>query len=197
MTNQNSKIKIIPQGYRNFAFCLLPFAFARKRAGFTLVELVVYLGILILLAVGTVRLVLGVSFNAAEVRSERRVRANGELVMEILTREVRQAYDVDASSSVFGTSPGKLVLKTFVSTSSPATTTRSFFLSGTRFARQDGQSPPELVTSQDVTINNLTFWHLSTTTSSLITAKINLEAGQGRFKEEQTFYGSAVLRNKY
>lgn len=157
----------------------------------------VYLGILTLLVIGTVRLILSVSFNAAEIKSERSVTSNGELAMETLAREVRLAYDVATSSSIFGTSPGTLVLKTFVSTSSVATTTRSFFLSGARLARQDGAGPVELLTSKDTTISTLTFWHLSTTTSSLITVKISLEAGQGRFKEAQVFYDSAVLRDKY
>ena len=166
-------------------------------SGFTLVELVVYLGILTLLVIGTVRLVLGVSFNAAEVKSERSVMSNGNLAVETLAREIRLAYDVATSSSTFGSSPGTLVLRTFVSTSSAATTTRSFFLSGARLARQDGAGPVELLTSKDTTITALTFWHLSTTTSGLITVKISLEAGLGRFKEAQVFYDSAVLRNKY
>ena len=66
-------------------------------SGFTLVELVVYLGILTLLVIGTVRLVLGVSFNAAEVKSERSVMSNGNLAVETLAREIRLAYDVATS----------------------------------------------------------------------------------------------------
>ena len=167
------------------------------RKGFTLIELVVYIGILALIGVAAVRLILSVSFNAAEIKAERALTASAEAAIETLTREIRQAYDVDLGASVFGANPSTLALKTFVFPSSPDTIVRTFSLSGSRLARQDGLAPAEPITSQDVTITNLTFWHLSTATSDLITVKMSLESGQGRFKETQTFYDSTVLRSKY
>src|SRR3989338_990003 len=167
------------------------------RKGFTLIELVVYIGILALIGVAAVRLILSVSFNAAEIKAERALTASAEAAIEILTREIRQAYDVDSGASVFGANPSTLVLKTYVSPESPATTTRTFYLSSSRLARRDAGGGPEFITSGEVKITELTFWRLSATTSSLITVKISLEAGEGRFNESQNFYDSAVLRAKY
>lgn len=165
--------------------------------GFTLMELIVYIGILALIGVASVRLILSVAFNAAEVKAERALTASAEVAVETLTREIRQAYDFDLGGSVFGQNPSTLVLKTYVTPESSATTTRTFYLSSSRLARQDAGTAPEFITSGDVKITGLTFWRLSTTTSSLITVKISLEAGEGRFKESQNFYDSAVLRAKY
>ena len=168
-----------------------------KNYGFTLLEILVYVAILALIATAAVRLVLAVSINASEVRSERKIIANGELAMETLVREVRQASDLEAALSVFGTSPGTLALTTVSVPEGSAVVTRKFSMSAFRLSRQDGSSAAEFITSPDVTITNLTFWQGATTTSKLITVKLTLEAGQGQFKESKTFYGSAVLRSGY
>ena len=165
--------------------------------GVTLIELVVYLGILALIGVVAVQLVLSISFNAAEVQSERKIISNGEVAMESLLREIRQAYDLETAASVFGTDPSTLVLKTFTSPLSQDITARSFFLSGESLARQDTGSPAEFITSSDVKVTEFIVWQNANVASTLITVKIRVEAGAGRFKEDKNFYGSAVLRAKY
>ncbi len=168
-----------------------------RNHGFTLIETIVYVTILALISVVAVRLVLAVSINTAEIRSERKIISNGELALETLIREIRQASAIAISPSVLGTSPGTLVLTTIASPGSSVAVTRTFSLSGSRLSRQDDSNPSEFITSSDVSITQLTFWHAATTTSSLITIQLTLEAGQGRFKESKSFYGSAVLRSGY
>ena len=168
-----------------------------KRHGFTLIEMLVYVSMLVLLTVGVIRLVLTLSFNFAEIRVERRLMASSDLALETLVREIRLASSVVTSSSVFGTSPGKLVISTFRSPTDLTPVVRTFTINASRLTSQDDSGPQEFLTPPEVQITNLTFWHLATTTSRLVTVKIILEAGQGRVLESKTFYDSAVLRQNY
>jgi prepilin-type N-terminal cleavage/methylation domain-containing protein len=165
--------------------------------GFTLIEMVVYVAILALLTVGVIRLVLILSFNFAEIRAERRLMASSDVALETLVREVRLASAVATSSSIFGTSPGKLVLQTFRSPIDLTPVVRTFTINAARLTRQDDSGPQEFLTPPEVKITNLTFWHLATSTSILSTLKITIEAGQGKALESKTFYASAVLRQNY
>src|SRR3989344_5873245 len=113
------------------------------RKGFTLIELVVYIGILALIGVAAVRLILSVSFNAAGIKAERALTASAEAAIEILTREIRQAYDVDSGASGFGANPSTLVLKTFFSPERPPPPSWSFFFSSPRLAGGDAGGVPE------------------------------------------------------
>jgi len=168
-----------------------------KPRGFSLIETVVYVALFGLITIGVLRLVLGVSFNAAEIRSERRIASAGELGLETLGREIRAASEVTLASSVFGSSPGTLTLKTVTSPSDATEVIRTFSLSSSRLTRQDASGPEEFLTPADVNITNLTFWHSATSTSEMVSFQVTIEAGQGRAFESKTFYGSAVLRERY
>ena len=82
----------------------------RKQSGYSLLELLVYVALFSALSVLLVKsLVTSLSVYAA-AQSYRRVQSEGQLVMDQLVREVRNATSVTVAASTFGTSPGVLVL---------------------------------------------------------------------------------------
>lgn len=160
-----------------------------KKQGFTLIEILIYIAILALLSAGVVEVILTLASGAKELRSERRTAAAAELALETLVREIRQASDVIVTSGVFGTSPGKLVLRTAASPGSQTQVNRAFSLVSSRLQRQDDSGASEFITGSEVSISELVFWYSAATSSSLITIKLT--------SGDKTFYGSAVLRAKY
>lgn len=160
-----------------------------KQRAFTLIEILIYIAILVLLSVGVVQIVLTLTSGAKELRTERRIQAAAETGLETLIREIRQASDVILGSSVFGSNPGTLVLKTVQPPGSQTSVNRAFSLSSSRLQRQDGSGPAEFITGPEASISELIFWHSVATSSSLITIKLT--------SGDKTFYGSAVLRAKY
>lgn len=169
----------------------------RAKRGITLLETVVYVTILGLIVVGALRLLLSSSFNVAEVRSQRKIIANGKFALELMLREIRLSSDVIGAGSTLGTNPGTLKLRSLTSPGSGSEATKTFTLSESRITRQVDGGDTEYLTGADTRVTGLTFWQSTNSNSKLITIKLTLEAGEGRAKEQAAFYGSAVLRRGY
>lgn len=165
--------------------------------GFSLLEAIVYIGVLALIVAGAVRLTLSSSFNLGEIRAEREIFADGEFAMQSMIREIRLASAVVTAVSVVGTNPGTLVLTTLQEPGSSTEATKTFSVASERLTRQTDFSAAEFLTSPRVRITDLTFWRSLNTYSNLIRIKLTLEAGRGRSLERATLYGAAVLRRGY
>lgn len=165
--------------------------------GFSLLEVIVYIGVLVLIVAGAVRLTISSSFNLGEIRAEREIFADGEFAMQTIIRDIRLASAVVTAGSAFGANPGALQLTTLQKPGSSTEATKTFSVSGARLTRQIDSYATEFLTSPRVRIIDLTFWRSSNTYSNLIRIKLTLEAGRGRSLERATLYGAAVLRGGY
>lgn len=155
-------------------------------AGFSLLEVVVYLGLVAMIGLVTVESVFTVYKAFARTRVERRLNLNGDTAMETLIRNIREATSTDVAVSVFGTNPGIL-----------RAGGKTFSVNGADSALQidDGSGNTDITT--DVSLTNLVFYRQASTTSEIIKIEMTLSAGQGSFTETKNFFGSAVLRGKY
>jgi len=167
------------------------------KRGITLIETVVYVAILAVIAIGAVRLLLSSSSNAAEVRWERKIIADGKFALELLTREIRLSSDVIAAGSTFGVNPGALQLRSLSSPGSSTEVTKTFTLSASRITRQVDGGSIEYLTGTGTRVTELVFWQSANSNSKLISIKLVIEAGEGRAKGQTTFYGSAGMRRGY
>ena len=156
------------------------------KRGYTLLETVVYIGILAVIVVLALGAILSIYQAYGKARIERQIATNGDVAMERIIREVRAATSTKASS-VFGSHPGVLALST----------DETFSLSGGLLRVQEGALPAQNLTSSDVTISNLIFYASTSPNSTIIRAEMTLDAGAGVFARSKKFYGSAVLRRAY
>lgn len=134
------------------------------KKGFTLIEMVLYIGLLGML-LGAVS-----SFVVFAVRSQAKTKVEGEVAfqasraMELITREIKQATGVYAPTSVFETHPGQLSLAT--NTMPPQgeiTTYTDFFLCGVRLCQKRESQSPIAITSSAVKVQNLVFHLINST----------------------------------
>lgn len=139
--------------------------------GYTLLETVVYVGILAVIAVLVLGSILSIYQGLGKVRVERNLALNGDIAMETMLRSIRSATSTNTAISVFGVHPG--VLK----------------IGATKFSLSD------LALGADIT--NLVFYRTVSTNSEIIKIEMTLRNGSGIFQKSRNFYGSAVLRGIY
>ena len=166
-----------------------------QKKGFTLIEMIIYV-----FFVGTFSvLALNGVFQATEVFADFRITRNlnstAEVILDRVTREVRQAYDVDQVESSFGTHPGKLTLKT--TDSSDVDTTVEFYMDGDNVKIKEGGVDHGLLGSSDVAVDIFVFDFISNVNSKAVKTRVQLTAQRGSLQKTKTFYATTILRGSY
>jgi Tfp pilus assembly protein PilW len=159
--------------------------------GYSLIELLVYVSLFVLISIVIIQSLIFTMKTYANARAYRTLQQNGELVMERITREIRQASAVSTGSSTFGSSPGTLSLSGEDSVGTPYTATVSVSGGSVQLATS---SVGSTLSSTEVTVSNLTFWNITTATSSAIKIELTLTTLNSPVISSK-FYGTAVLRN--
>ncbi len=140
----------------------------KKTCGFTLIELLIYLAVFVII------LAVVVSFSFWAVNSNNFARAaievqdNARKVLERMTYEIRSASGVYVPTSVFNSPGGQLSLATTLDLPVGETITyEDFYLDdGKLFLKKEGGQAAEQITSDRVTITNLDFKYLTSTTTA-------------------------------
>lgn len=179
------------------SFTSLIFSKMSSKRGFTLIEILFYFAVLGAMSMLVVAVV-GSGFNAwGQMRSERAASDGGKLVMERLLQEVRLASSVNVAGSVFGTSPGALSLNTFERVDSEVPATLDITLQDSAVTIRRNAEDPISLSGSSLRVSELIFDRLDSGTSELVRIRLTVEAGQGRFMQEQSFIAAATLRNSY
>ncbi|MFH1253110.1 MAG: prepilin-type N-terminal cleavage/methylation domain-containing protein [Candidatus Uhrbacteria bacterium] len=163
-----------------------------KQRGFTLVELILYIGLsaVILSSLGTM---INISY---QVRARQQVTAEveqqGTVVTQIVSQIIRNASSI--TSPVAGASATSAVMAVSDVSKTPTT----FSLSGTAFQLTENATVTAL-TNDQVQVSALSFKNLSAaTTPGTVKFQFTLNytnpGGTPRFTYSKTFYGSASLR---
>ena len=167
-----------------------------KKAGFTLLEIVIYVGILGIISVLVINSILATSTSFAKSRVKRNLNAHAGEAVERILREVRLASGVNTGASTLGSHPGRLVLNTVVSPTNSTAITREFFLSGSALIlRETGTNDIHLTSDIDVT--NLIFRRITTPNSQAVRIEVAAEDGVAKIKSSVNYYGTAILRGSY
>lgn len=165
-------------------------SFFRVR-GFSFIELVVYLGLLLLVMVSVFNMLSGMNRAYRYLKSSRQMQTSAVEGLDRMVREIRNAISVDVAQSTLDSSPGVLTLNTTTATSS-AQVIKFFLTNGVLHVSQDsGDLGP--LTLSDVTVSNLVFRHMNTGISEAVTIEMTLLSGG----KSANFYATAVLRDSY
>lgn len=180
---------------KNFQKRFIPPTFVKKVRGFTLVEMVIYIffvGVFSVLALNGV-------FQATKVFSDFRITRNlnstAEVILDRVTREVRQAYDVDQVESSFDTHPGRLTLKTI--NILDVDTTIEFYIDGENVKIKEGGVEQGLLGASNVTVDLLVFNLITNANTEAIKTRLQLTTQKGSLQKTKTFYATTILRGSY
>lgn len=158
----------------------------QSQKGYSLIELIIYIAIFAMLSVVLTRSLVTIIRTYASAQSYRTLQTNGELVMERLSRELRDATTI--SSSTYNTSPGAIALSGIDASNNVHTA--SFDVSGGAI-RLDGNN----LTTTDVTVTSFILRRMTTTLGSLVKVEITLTTNRGNVATT-SFYSSFTLRGR-
>ncbi len=160
----------------------------KEKAGFTLIEVVIYSTILAIISVFVVNSLFLMIKNFNAYRVSRFVNVSTASVMERITRETREAGDI-GSTNTFDSNPGHLSLDTGV----------EFFVTDNRLIiKEDGND--NFLTPENLQLISLIFRQVATSTnpnSKAIKIEIEIKGEKGSYQKTEKFYDTIILRNSY
>jgi type II secretory pathway pseudopilin PulG len=159
--------------------------------GFSLVEMLVYVSVLTIILLFVVSTLMSFTTSYRTLAALRATDHAAVDAMERMTRTIRGATAITALESSFATNSGVLTL---VSTSGNNSTTTKFYLdSGTLKQNVNGVYYGPL-TASNAEVTNLTFYLLSTTTTSAIRIDMTIEGQSGTVTKTKQFHATIVAK---
>jgi type II secretory pathway pseudopilin PulG len=165
------------------------------KAGMTLVELLIYIGILLMLTGVVVATLLALSRSYNTLKSTENIDSAAEIAMERMVRFIRNSASVDTGLSTLGTSPGVLQLNTL--DESEHASTAKFSLTGQVLHITEAGVDEGPLTSSNVRITSLIFTKITTAQSQAVKIQMQLESGTSTSYRVKSFYSTVVLRGSY
>jgi len=163
--------------------------------GISLIEMVVYIGLLVLLLVAVLTIVVSIFGSYDDVQNKNKAVTSGEAAMERMSRDIRNAASVSGAGSVFDANPGDLRINTTDSAGNPMLI--EFLVQDGALAVKENSGSPSVLTDPTVTVQNLLFSSISTSNSHAIRIVLTLQAGVSPHIASSTFYDTVVLRGSY
>jgi type II secretory pathway component PulJ len=163
-----------------------------SQRGFTLLEMVLYLALLVSLATLTTLTLLAVGKSYASLKAAQRQNSSAIAAIGRIGAEIRAAESVNLAGSTLGTSPGTLSL----SGGSGATTTE-FFLSGSSLHVRRNGADGGALTDAKTNVSALTFYLADNGTSQGVRTSMTLTTTEGSSIQTETFHSFFILRSSY
>lgn len=170
----------------------------KNQKGFTLVESMIYLAILVFLLAGVINAVITLTSMYRKVRVVRSVESSAVILMDRIIRETRNADSINSAQTSWNISNGSLALNT-TDTSGASSVIRFYIATGTSRAmlEENGINLGPL-TDSNVRVTSMLFRSYSTSTSAAVKIEMTLEsASTSPLYVSRNFYGTAVMRGSY
>lgn len=161
-----------------------------QQSGFSLIEMLVYLSILVMVSAVAVSSLLSYSDILAKQKVNRLLTEEASVVLESLIYSIRNADAVNTGGSTLEDPDGVLALD-----NSGGTDTFEKDVDTVTFT--ESGEPTILLLSPSVTVSDLTFYHFTTGNTELVRFSLTIQATANGQTATETFYGGSVLRNSY
>lgn len=175
-----------------------------QRAGFTLVEMLVYVGIVTVVLFLAVTFLIQLMRSYTRFRVEREISTNAREATNHMIREIKSAQKAYVPTSALGSHPGQLTLETRLNVPADETTAFIDFYvdNGQLFIKREGQNPQPIL-SDRVEATNLVFRRFDPPGSIGEAVQVELTIGyrgntsRFEFQAEKQLTSSASLRGQY
>lgn len=163
--------------------------------GFSLIEMVIYAGILSVLTIVAINATFSTIKSFAEFRVSRDLNSSATSLLERITREIRVAHGIDGAQSAIGVNPGRLTLLT--EDLGGADTTVEFYVENGTLKIKEGGVAMGALTSSSTAVTNFIVRSLSSPKSTSIKTELGLTATRGGISKSGNFYSTILLRGDY
>lgn len=164
----------------------------KKMAGFTLVEMLIYIGLLTLISTSALSLLLTLRELVDEYRAEQHLTESAQAVLERVLYEVRSADQIDTTdpNAVMVNTPGHLVI-------TRDSTVTEFYISSGRLMVSVNSVELGPLSKETVVVNELRFLPYDNGVTEAVKVIFSLTANVGDATATADFNGTAVLRGTY
>ncbi len=159
--------------------------------GFSLIEIVVYLAIFTAISILVINSFIIVIYSFREIRSNHDLLNSGTFSMERISREIRQAKNIDVINSQVN---GGNILQLNSTDSSGNSVVFKFIKEGDDFNIYNNGSLVGNLLTQNVVITALSFDRISTVRSEGLKIKIVLRDIKSKSEKSESFYDTVFLR---
>ena len=169
--------------------------------GFTLIESIIYMTAFVIVITLLTLFVFNLIKVQAKTRISKEVSENSQRAMEIMLWHIQHAQNVYESTSSFDSHPGQLSLETIQDASAEEEVIYlDFYLDeNDRLCLKKEGTGAEVLVSENIKINNLTFNYLTTSSSKSIRIELSATYSQltdkVAYQATTTLISSANLRN--
>jgi type II secretory pathway pseudopilin PulG len=160
--------------------------------GFSLIEMVVYIAILVFMLIIISEVVFSVSRNNRVIKAVRTVELSAVGALERMNREIRNADSIDTAASSFGVSPGVLSLDG--EDDAGVAYSVEFYLSDGRVRVRENGIEAGALTQASSTVTTLIFSRFSATTTEGVRIEMAVESGTSTAYRSETFYSTVLIR---
>lgn len=168
----------------------------KGKHGYTLVEMVLYIALLMLITVFVVNSLMAMTSAWSRIKVEKNSNLSAMHAGEFLSREIHNALTVITASSQFDTNPGVLTLVTNIP-GSTATTTTTFSVNNGQLVMKRGANATTSVIMRGVAVPYFVVNHFTNANSEAVRFTLQLTSTYRDVVRTRDFGGTAVLRGKY
>lgn len=167
-----------------------------EKNGFSIIEMIVYLAIFTVLSILVINsfIVILSSFNTTNMN--RKILESGSVSMERISREIRQAKNIDIVNSTLDTSPGTLQLNSTDSGGNALVIKFKDENNGQLNLYSGGSLKGNLLGS-NITLTSLIFSRIATAQGEAVRIRMTLQYSEGHSVKSENFYDTIVLRGNY
>lgn len=158
------------------------------KSGFSLVEMLIYVALLVLILMSVVNIVFSFSKSYEQLVALRVAEHTGLTSMERMIRDIHGGTSVDTAESIFNVSPGALTIVTL------ATTTKFYVVDGELRVDVNGEYIGPL-SSSAAKLSSLVFQLIETDNSQAVRIEMVVEGIQGSVVRSKTYITTAILKN--
>ncbi len=166
-----------------------------QNTGFTVVELLVYIAILIMALTVVVLSVTSFGRSYNHIKAQQDLSREGALTIERLVRDIRSAQSVDFLGSTLGSHPGQLSLR--IPAGGGTTIPIQYSLSGGAITLSKNGIVTGTLTESSITVNSLIFRRIQTPNSEAVKVDMTLSKNVSGSPVSASFHSTAVLRGSY
>lgn len=164
--------------------------YIRYNGGFSLIEMLVYLAVMIVLVGALITSFLSLNTTLARNATERALMRGAQTSLERMTRDIMRADGINMGLSTLDTPLGALAV-------TESTTTTRFYVSGDALMVSVNGVAQGPLTSDALSVENLVFHRFTSSTSEMVRVALTLHSSSRSASSTRTFYTSAVLRGTY
>jgi type II secretory pathway pseudopilin PulG len=166
--------------------------FSRFRRGFSLLEMIIYITVLVFMLVLIIEVVMSITSSDRVIKAVRNIESAAIVFVERVSREARELDEIDVASSVLGSHPGVLVLDGQDEVGAPRTV--EFYLLNGRVMLEENGVVVGALTPSDAYVSNLVFTRFATSTIEGIRTQVTISSGTTTSYRVLNFYSSTLLR---